>query len=129
MTTLTLAQIDDEARRCADPGWGLPGREVVRALIEYAKERAARELAEALLPDPDHWMLELVHSGHMAGDVNPHTGKTLTIPALRYYAVAQSAWLTEPSDWAGPEGELRGSGATPTAAYIALAEALKGRAL
>jgi hypothetical protein len=127
MSATMLAYLDAITKEQAEGKAILLDRPRVAELIEYARERAAREACEAALPDPDHWMLELVHSGHMAGDENPHTGRILVAPTERYYAVAQSAWLTEPSDWAGPDEELRGNGATPTAAYLALAAALAKR--
>lgn len=108
MTTLTLAQIDNEL---ANPVPNLAHRPRVH-ILEYARERAARELAEALLPE--NWVVQ-------ANIWNPADWSPKSFPA-RYTASAGPN--------TGPESEwVVGKGDTLTAAYLALAEALKGRAL
>ncbi len=127
MTTLTLAQIDELTAQVAQADaevnalchgsrrWTMtvpaePDRDSdlvigralngVEKLVEYAKERAAREACEALKPPEAYGV-----------DLDRRDG---------YYL----AWIWEGSTTVG-----RGKGITPTSAYLALAKALKGRAL
>lgn len=81
--------------------------------------------AEAALPDKA-WLMEVMHAGAVAGDINPHTGYVVTSPEQRYVAVAQPAWypLGEAADWAPNPVEYRAEGPTPAAALLALAARL-----
>jgi hypothetical protein len=107
----------------------------MRALIAAPSLRddlgAAWAEAEAALPEDEPWMLELVRRGAVAGDVNPHTGWTLTAFPERYEAVAQSTWDPSGSDtdWTDPLDNPKyrmGEGPTPAAALHELALRLAG---
>jgi hypothetical protein len=99
--------------------------DVVRSLVADARLGAAWREAEAALPEG--WWFECYISGAIAGDVNPHTGYSVTSPEQRYVAVAQPTWYPLGPDNDGPSEEVCSEATTPAAALTALAAALRER--
>jgi hypothetical protein len=105
---LTLDQLDDLDQRSE-----LPTLEELDTLVEYARERAARERCEALLPKG--WHLSDIEM-HRMGE------------GYQWLATASLACSSDGLFGCAGFQEIIGDhGITPTAAYLALAEALVQR--